>query len=405
MFNNIETRLSRLDDGQWWNYASFMDAASNAWSDKVLDTDDYGLAFDCLKTMLTYLSPNDLKISKLSDLKQYIELWNPSPEEKVLIVDRFKMLFSYHIDLTDGQKDGQKDWEKLASTVSTRWNAYEKRLKWYNWELIPESLHWFRDRIVNKLKNSPELDRQPRPGLIGMTAFYRYREWWQRITTWRWYSMTEMWRTTVLWWDYEELTDDASRNRFISNLKKSEAHKAILSEAITRKVQWVPWLEWITINSDQVITLLEWNELDISWKKFKIEMKYIFYLLWECGNESIWANLEKIIIKGAGGGWGGETWTTTVEIWPETSYKEAAGLSIDWVAAENSLNIGTTKSQTYWAAYVSTNWWGWHTPESTWEQNITNESTWVENIIDESTWPRTAPGAIINTTWVINQKE
>ena len=189
--------------------------------------------------------------------------------------------------------------------------------------------------------------------------------------------MTEMWKTTVLWWAYEELTDDASRNRFISNLKKSEAHKAILSEAITRKIQSVPWLEGITINSDQVITLLEWKELDISWKKFTIEMKYIFYLLWECGNESIWANLEKITIKGIGGGWGGETWTTTVEIWPETSYRDAAGLSIDWVAAENSLNIGTSRSQTYWIAVGNkknqepqddprSNPDGWEDPDNPW---------------------------------------
>ncbi len=342
MFDQIETKLSKLDDGQWWNYADFMDYASSM-IDGVLDENNYGRAFDKLKDMLSKLNARDLSDTNLSALKQKIDGWGLSNIEKTLIVDRFKMLFSYHISLTDGQKD----WANLVSAINGRWNVYE-RLTWYNWEKIPKLLHWYRDKILSQLKDKSSLQREVRPSLVGMTAFYRYNKDWRRIKEWRWYSMTEMWRTTVLGWAYKELTDDDSRNRFISNLKKSEAHKAILSEAITSKVQSVPWLEGITINSDQLITLLEWKELDISWKKFTIEMKYMFYLLWECWNESIWVNLEKIIIKGAGGGWGGETWTTTINIWPEPSYENIAGLSIDWVAAESRLNIGTSRSQTYW---------------------------------------------------------
>ena len=371
MFNSIEVKLSRLDDAQWWNYADFMDYASSM-IDGVLDENDYDKAFDKLKDMLSKLGQNDLNDTNLNALKQKIDEWELSNAEKTLIVDRFKMLFSYHISLTNWQKD----WANLISAINGRWNVYE-RLTWYSWETFPLAWQNYREKILNQLKDKTNLSREAWPSLIGMTAFYRYNKNWRRITEWRWYSMTEMWKTTVLWWAYEELTDDASRNRFISNLKKSEAHKAILSEAITRKIQSVPWLEGITINSDQVITLLEWKELDISWKKFTIEMKYIFYLLWECGNESIWANLEKITIKGIGGGWGGETWTTTVEIWPETSYRDAAGLSIDWVAAENSLNIGTSRSQTYWIAVGNkknqepqddprSNPDGWEDPDNPW---------------------------------------
>ena len=375
MFNSIELRLSRLDDAQWWNYADFMDYASNM-IDGVLDENDYDKAFDKLKNMLSRLNSRDLSDTNLSALKQKIDGWNLSNVEKTLIVDRFKMLFSYHINLTDGQRDGAN----LVSAINGRWNVYE-RLTWYSWEAFPLAWQNYREKILNQLKDKTSLSREVWPSLMGMTAFYRYNPDWRRITEWRWYSMTEMWRTTVLWWAYEELRDDASRNRFISNLKKSEAHQAILSEAITKKIQSVPWLEGITINNDQVITLLEWKELDISWKKFTIEMKYMFYLLWECGNESIWANLEKITIKGIGGGWGwwgGETWTTTVEIWPETSYEDVAGLSIDWVAAENSLNIGSIRSQTYWAAV-----WGSGKPQ-TWEWDGTGAGqghygdwTWV----------------------------
>ena len=345
MFNKIETKLSKLDDNQWWNYADFMDYASNM-IDGVLDENDYNKAFDKLKHMLSNLSANDLKDTNLNALKQKIDEWNLSNVEKTLIVDRFKMLFSYHISLTDGQRDGAN----LSYAISRRWNVYE-RLTWYNWETFPLAWQNYREKILNQLKDKTSLSREVWPSLMGMTAFYRYNPDWRRITEWRWYSMTEMWRTTVLWWAYEELTDDASRNRFISNLNKSEAHKTILSEAITRKIQSVPWLEEITINSDQVITLLEWKELDISWKKFTIETKYMFYLLWECWNESIWVNLEKIIIKGAGGWWwGGETWEVSVDIKPEPSYENSAGLSIDWVAAESKLNIWSTRSQTYWVS-------------------------------------------------------
>lgn len=376
MFNSIEVRLSRLDDAQWWNYADFMDYASSM-IDGVLDENDYDKAFDKLKDMLSRLNSRDLSDTNLSALKQKIDGWDLSNVEKTLIVDRFKMLFSYHINLTDGQRDGAN----LVSAINGRWNVYE-RLTWYSWEAFPLAWQNYREKILNQLKDKTSLSREVWPSLMGMTAFYRYNPDWRRITEWRWYSMTEMWRTTVLWWAYEELTDDASRNRFISNLKKSEAHQAILSETITRKIQSVPWLEWITINSDQVITLLEWKELDISWKKFTIEMKYMFYLLWECGNESIWANLEKITIKGIGGGWDGETWTTTVEIWPETSYRDVAGLSIDWVAAESSLNIGTTRSQTYWIAV------GNRRNEEPQDDPRSNPNGW-----DDSDDPRSTPGS------------
>lgn len=377
MFNSIEVRLSRLDDAQWWNYADFMDYASSM-IDGVLDENDYDKAFDKLKDMLSRLNSRDLSDTNLSALKQKIDGWDLSNVEKTLIVDRFKMLFSYHINLTDGQRDGAN----LVSAINGRWNVYE-RLTWYSWEAFPLAWQNYREKILNQLKDKTSLSREVWPSLMGMTAFYRYNPDWRRITEWRWYSMTEMWRTTVLWWAYEELTDDASRNRFISNLKKSEAHQAILSETITRKIQSVPWLEWITINSDQVITLLEWKELDISWKKFTIEMKYMFYLLWECGNESIWANLEKITIKGIGGGWDGETWTTTVEIWPETSYRDVAGLSIDWVAAESSLNIGTTRSQTYWIAVGNKK----KEPEPQ-DDPRSNPNGW-----DDSDDPRSTPGS------------
>ena len=295
--------------------------------------------------MLSKLSPSDLNDTNLSALKQKIYEWNLSNIEKTLIVDRFKMLFSYHINLTDGQKD----WANLVSAINGRWNIY-KKLKWYNWE-VP-TLNWdYREKILAQLKDKTSLEKETRPGLIGMTAFYRYNKNWRRIKEWRWYSMTEMWKTTVLWWAYEEITDENLKKRFISNLKVSEAHKTVLNEVITKKIQSILWLNSLSISNDDIIGLLEWKELDISWKKFTIEVKYIFYLLWECWNESIWLNLEKIKIKwsGGGGGWGWETWITTVEIWPETSYENSSGLSIDWVAAENRLNIGSTRSQTYWA--------------------------------------------------------
>ena len=229
---------------------------------------------------------------------------------------------------------------------------------------------------MDKLKWQNELQREPRPSLIGMTAFYRYNSNSSRkINQWRWYSMTEIGWTTVLWWAYEELNENTeARNRFIDNLKTSNSHKTILSEAITKKIQSIKWLENITINGDQVITLLEWKELDIWWKKFTIDMTYMFYLLGECWNESIWVNLNKINVK-----WFG----SKVEIWPETSYENSAGLSIDWVMSENNLNIRSTRSQTYWIAVgnLAPKDWEWAITQQ--ESNSTNSSqenwnTWQE---------------------------
>ena len=393
MFNNIETRLSRLDDGQWWNYADFMDYASDM-IDGVLDENDYGRAFDKLKYMLSKLNSRDLSDTNLSALKQKIDWWNLSYDEKTLIVDRFKMLFSYHINLSDWQKD----YANLLDAVSGRWNVYE-RLTGYNKEKFPLAWQWYREKILAQLKDRTTLQREVRPGLIGMTAFYRYNKDWRRIKEWRWYSMTEMWRTTVLWWAYEELTDDLSKRRFISNLKSSNVHQKILNESLTSKIRSVKWLENVTLSNDQLIQMLEWKDIDIWTKNIKIwiEAKYMFYLLWECWNESIWVNLEKLIIKGAWDWWDWDDWVFEVDINPGVSYENSAGISIDWVAAENKLNVTTSRSRTYWIVV-----WGSGKPHDWWNDwtgpGQGSYSDWTgagQGFYSDWTWNRN-PGPLID---------
>jgi hypothetical protein len=72
-----------------------MNAAAEAGVDDVLDDADYSRAFDALKKILN----GKLDDSMFDDLRKKINN-NPTTQEKLMIVDRFKSIFSYHIDMT-----------------------------------------------------------------------------------------------------------------------------------------------------------------------------------------------------------------------------------------------------------------------------------------------------------------
>jgi hypothetical protein len=84
----------------------------------------------------------------------------------------------------------------------------------------------------------------------------------------------------------------------LSNLDKSGPHKQIIKNALLKQIN-IDWL--IDFNDDQLKQVLKWDEivLDINGKKTKIklELEYVFYLLWECANESIGINLKWVNIK------------------------------------------------------------------------------------------------------------
>jgi len=57
----------------------------------------------------------------LNDIKALIEKPYLSAIEKILIVDKFKTIFSYILNLTDGKEDGQN----LAALADHRGSTYK----------------------------------------------------------------------------------------------------------------------------------------------------------------------------------------------------------------------------------------------------------------------------------------
>ncbi len=278
-FDNVEDELSKMDwKGNSAEYILFMNESFEAGIDNVLDNTDYEKAFEALKKILNW----ELKNSKFDMLRKEMNN-NPSTQEKLMIVDRFKAIFSYHIDLelTDTQK-GRK---------------WYMRLLWYDKKTKYPLNNSYKESILKKLDNS-DYGREEQKNLFGMTAFYRL---WMG-DTWRSYSMTQMWSTNVLWWHMETIVDwdlQNTKERFWNNLDKSNPHKDVFVDSLVEKIgESFVTKAFIEKNLQK---LLNWEQIDISDenginKKIELDLDYVFYLLWECANESIWAELKWVKI-------------------------------------------------------------------------------------------------------------
>ena len=327
-FEKFEKALSKIDDEKWSQYVAFMNETCDLDGD-IVNMDDYRKAFEKVKKMLD--SSSDSSLADIRALVDAITL----DEQKVFVVDKFKMIFSL---------------ERRTNTVSglralawERGKVYEN-LPWYitKREDFPLKNLDYRTKLINKLWNG-RVERVYDESLVWMTAFYR--RWYDGITTDQhtrkllstqlkeglWYSMTDIWSTDYLW-ELLPITDNLEGDKgvkewFINNLKKTDVHKNILKKFIKERVK-------SEIADDQLYDLLRWKEVSIdNWaKKVKIEVNYVFYLLWECANESIWTKLWNIEISW----WGGWDWDwngnrNEVIIDAEASY--------EWVAWVYSWNV------------------------------------------------------------------
>jgi hypothetical protein len=97
-----EKALSLFDDYQQTLYRKFMESIVDPGLDAFISDDNYTTAFTKLEEILA----KNMKYSELTDLKALIEKEDLSADEKTLIVDKFKTIFSYITYLTDGKADG-----------------------------------------------------------------------------------------------------------------------------------------------------------------------------------------------------------------------------------------------------------------------------------------------------------
>ncbi len=396
IFEWIEKDLSEMDDNHW-EYATFMKYAFDSWVDDILDEDDYDSARDSLKKILEWkLNNSFLNPDPFEDLRKKMEDNDVSDYDKVMIVDRFKWLFSYHPTLSDWDND----WKFLENLVyqQNRSDVY-MNMFWYdqktNFPLKDDS---YRREIVDKLKNKDELNKPIENNLFWMTAFYRHDN-----KDWRWYSMTQMWFTNVLGGHMEEIKSDdleSTKEWFWNNLNVSEVHKEILLDSLNDKIN-IKWLDLTELSDDNLKNLLTWEYVDIGGEndkiktELKLDLNYVFYLLWECANESIGIKLESIELRQ----WTEtETWlpqdseeTTTIEIpsntWgieinPQKVF-EQSWMYVNTIESQNQLD--RARKHSVWAGFAFAS--GVETPEEEYvPDGEANANNWANDVDSNNGW-------------------
>lgn len=380
---DIHNLLLEYDTNDWRLYTEFMDATCNTKDDGKVYISDYDDALDKLKNMLDNSSGFKNNYQWLDKLKNLVNNNAFTKNQKIMLVDQCKMFFSYEEKLTDWSKDC----ENLKNLIEDRWDVYET-LPGYvtTWEF---PLKWkdYRSKVVNQLEWRADLSSNVVWNLVGMTAFYKRWKWTNvQMTEWRGYSMTEMWNTTPLWWvmvpiESSELA--ATKEWFWKNFDASEIHKDILTKTILDHVKNLIFKTVYDIDANNITindieNILKWqNSIDIWWKNVKIDLDidYVFYLLQECGNESIWIQLNWIKI---------ETW---------------------WIEIEEHVNPANPDQSQVTTKNTKRKWWFWiytKTHVASNEQAFAHKwafGIWLFGGVQQQTSPSTEGGVNYKPHW------
>ena len=292
VFETYKKGLSTFDNKDEQGYRKFMESIVDAWIDGVIDTSDYNSAFTNINQIL---QKNKKSYTEMTELQWLMNKTDLSLEEKKYIVDMFKATFSYIPTLTDGK---EKDWATLKYLIWRRWNIY-KGMVWPSGEKYPLN-HEYRQDILNTLQSKNKLDRIAVDDLVGFTAFYKLNGEARK------YALTPLGGTNILGYNgnpvMEEIQEEdktKAQDWFMKNLEKNPESKATVWKAIKDRL----FENEITLPKEKeaelIKSLLLWNTISLdSWQKISIDINRLFYLLGECGNESIGMKIGGLHISG-----------------------------------------------------------------------------------------------------------
>ena len=227
------------------------------------------------------------KDKKYEAIKNKLLDKNTPAEDKQLIIDRI-MAISADANVHN------EAWFK--ENLKLRKDYYKKEtMKGPNWKSIFDKLSINRDEFINTLNG--DYTSEPMPNVLWATAFYN------KNNTAKWLALTWLGATNVLWWKTKMLTGDdkkAAEEWFLGvddNLgnwvswalsEKSPKEWSNLAKVIEDKLPKGAVLSYWALKH-----LLKWEEVELSLDnsqkkvKVKLDVKYVFYLMWECANESV----------------------------------------------------------------------------------------------------------------------
>lgn len=247
--------------------------------------------------MITALKNVLWKNKKYEAILKQLDDENVSNEDKQLIIDRI-MAISAYANVHD------KKW--LDQNVRHRGDYYRREtMIGSNWQSIFDKLNIKRDDILSDIQ-----DYNPvfKPNLLWATAFYH------KNNTAKWLALTWLGATNVLWGTTKALDgEDKSKAEewflwwnnekgdyvpWVLSAEKSPAEWSNLKRALKGKLP-----EGTSLSDENLKKLLKWEEieftLDNSQKKVKVKLdvKYVFYLMWECANESLGIELWNLQVQ------------------------------------------------------------------------------------------------------------
>ena len=269
--------LKRIDSSNRWKFSVFMKTKRDAVKN-----------FDEMVNALKDVLWEDQKYSAI------VEKLNSSEtlmEDKQLIIDR---IMAISAEANVHNESG------LKQNLRQRWEYYKREsMRGPNGQSIFDKLSVNRDEFVSGLEN---YNSEFKSNLLWATAFYN------RNNSAKWLALTWLWATNVLWWKTQELSwEDESKAKewflwwndvpWVLSKEKSPAEFANVKRALESKIS-----EWVELSDENLQDLLKWNTVEVSLDNSKkinisLDVKYVFYLMWECANESVGMELWNIQIQ------------------------------------------------------------------------------------------------------------
>lgn len=285
-------KVSKLDSAHSKKYSSFL-KAMNEWNIQ-----------DATSQLETILQWSWIKLSLPNS-----EIW------KINVLNAYKAAFAY-----DDRVHNSKEFK---SVISRRKEVFARlNVKDLSQEEISEMVG-LRGKLVDKdgldISYNPE---NVNNNILWFTAFYARHAKWENV---RWFSLTSLWATNIFWWaeNYKLLNNEKikewvrkkieiKKDKVEGRISQSPEWKQVynqIAETLKKKLQsdfWITDLSFFENNKNNYVDKMLWPEnyqiddgfVNIwDWIKVKLNKEFVFYLLWECANESFWLKLGNIEIK------------------------------------------------------------------------------------------------------------
>lgn len=234
----------------------------------------------------------------LLDILKALKDKDIDPETQQLIMDRF-LAISAKIDIPNKTK--------LTNLMDNRSRKAEyKKLTWPNGKPILSEIktETYKKSIKNLIGNN--ITQKIEGSIIWATAFYH------PSNDGKWLWITWLWVTSVLEWSVKDLEADdqeKAKNWFlwyeegdryvpwVLDKDKSPNEWNNMKSKIEEHIKKATGFDDLQVSEQNLKDLLRWEEVEIGNIKIKLDVKYVFYLMWECANESVGMQLWNLTVQ------------------------------------------------------------------------------------------------------------